>query len=222
MDEAETNRVRLAAQTMVEQQLEARGLDDPVVLGAMRSVPRHRFVPEEPIERAYADQALPTADGQTISQPYIVAYMTQLLRPRAGMKVLEIGTGSGYQAAVLLQIGVEVVTVERNQGLADRARAALEHVGFSTKHLTTAVGDGTLGYEPEAPYDAVLVTAAAPRLPEAYPRQLNDGGRIVIPIGTRHDQQMMLFEKRGERLGRTAGIGCRFVPLIGADGWPAG
>ncbi len=207
-----------AADNMVQSQLAARGIRDPRVLQAMRTVPRHRFVPEVPIERAYSDHALPTVASQTISQPYIVARMTELLKVEPGMKVLEVGTGSGYQTAVLAQLGAEIVTIERFPELMDRARQILAEI-CPEGRVRMLLADGTLGYPDEAPYDRILVTAAAPYVPQAYKDQLQNPGRIVIPLGDRHSQVLTVIDRTGDRFIEMADIPCRFVPLVGEDGW---
>jgi len=206
---------------MVARQLVPRGIADPAVLAAMGEVPRDLFVLERFIEEAYADSPLPILDGQTISQPYIVAYMTELLRlgspPR---KVLEIGTGTGYQAAVLAAMGHRVVTVERIPGVADFARGNLALTPYA-ELVEVRLGDGCRGVPEAAPFDAILVTAAAPRIPPALPGQLRLGGRLVMPCGERHLQEMAIATRTGpDRITVEHGIGCRFVPLIGEDGFP--
>lgn len=209
-----------AAARMVRSQLESRGIHSPAVLDAMRCIPRHLFVPDVSIERAYGDHALPTTAGQTISQPYIVARMTLLLSVQPGMKVLEVGTGSGYQTAILAHMGAEVVTVERCPELLERARVTLAEVfpgPFGAIQLVLA--DGTLGWPDEAPYDRILVTAAAPRVPKAYEQQLADPGRIVIPLGDRYTQTLTVIDRQADHFTSTCDIGCRFVPLLGTDGW---
>lgn len=211
---------------MVEHDLRRRGVRDPRVLEAMRRVPRHRFVPGMPVERAYADRALPTAEGQTISQPYIVARMTELLHVDPGVRVLEIGTGSGYQAAVLATLGARVVSVERSPALAERARQVLadvlgeiEAVEDGDAAVRVVVGDGTLGWPEGAPYDRIMVTAAAPSVPEAYREQLADPGLIVIPLGDREQQYLTVIQRREGQFVQTRDTGCRFVPLVGEAGW---
>ncbi len=216
-----------AAARMVEHDLRRRGINDPPVLEAMARVPRHRFVPEVPVAQAYADSALPTGEGQTISQPYIVARMTQLLCVAPGLRVLEVGAGSGYQAAVLAVLGADVISVERSPALAQRAREALavilpglEPVGADRLgRVEIVTGDGTLGHADAAPYDRILVTAGAPALPPAYRRQLADPGLIVIPIGDRQQQQLIIIQQRQGQLVRSRDTGCRFVPLVGEAGW---
>lgn len=209
---------RSLAWNMVDRQLRRRGIKAPAVLRAMAEVPRHRFVSQENEADAYSDCPLPTADGQTISQPYMVAIMTELLAVSPGARVLEIGTGSGYQSAVLAHMGASVVSVERSATLAQRARETLDQLGWSGR-VKIVEGDGTLGWPPDAPYDGIIVTAGAPQLPQAYCQQLADGGRIVIPIGDLAMQNICLFERRGDQWTETRHIGCKFVPLVGQDGW---
>ena len=199
---------------MVEQQIAPRDIHDEAVLEAMRSVPRHRFVPEDVRTLAYADHPLPIGYGQTISQPFIVALMTQSLQPYPGQKVLEIGTGSGYQAAVLAEIDIDVYTVEIIPELAERAAATLDSTGYPNVHKLNA--DGYFGWEEFAPYDAILVTAAPDHLPQALASQLAEGGRLVIPIGpVGFLQTLWLFEKTGGELQATNLGGVTFVPLTG-------
>ena len=202
---------------MVREQIERRGVRDPQVLDAMRKVPRHLFVPKDQRRWAYSDGALPLALGQTISQPYIVALMTELLHLQGGETVLEIGTGSGYQAAVLAQIAGQVHTVERLPELAARARGLLASLGI--ENVTIHVGDGTLGLPEFAPYQGILVTAAAPKTPSALLAQLDEGARLVIPVGGRRSQSIEIWQKQGERYTRETHIPVAFVPLIGEDGW---
>lgn len=204
---------------MVDRQLRHRGLCDEAVLEAMRVVPRHLFVPKSHRAEAYADRALPTMEGQTISQPYIVALMTQLLRVTAGLRVLEVGTGSGYQAAVLVHLGARVVTVESHATLADSARLRLAGLQLDDR-VEVVVGDGTMGWPQQSPYDRIIVTAAAPQTPGALRDQLAGDGRIVIPLGDRSSQQLVVLERRGQRWTEQKQLPCRFVSLVGADGWP--
>jgi protein-L-isoaspartate(D-aspartate) O-methyltransferase len=206
-----------ARELMVQSQLEARGITDPRVLQAMRKVPRHLFVPEPIRYKAYDDMALSIGEGQTISQPYMVALMTELLCLRGTEKVLEVGTGSGYQAAVLAELAREVYTVERMESLSLRARKVLGELGYGNIHFR--VGDGTLGWPEEAPFDRVIVTAAAPAVPEPLRQQLAEGGIIVIPVGERYSQQLLKGTKVGDALREEYSIYCVFVPLVGAFGW---
>lgn len=203
-----------ARQSMVENQIEARGVDDIAVLEAMRTVPRHEFVTEDYLDQAYADHPLPIGFGQTISQPYIVALMTETLQVEAGDKVLEIGTGSGYQAAVLVEMDLEVYTVEIIPELAERARDDLEQHGYDNAEVLAA--DGYFGWEEHAPYDAIIVTAAPDHLPLPLTQQLKEGGRLVIPIGPIGAvQTLWLFEKIEGELEATNLGAVRFVPLTG-------
>jgi protein-L-isoaspartate(D-aspartate) O-methyltransferase len=201
---------------MVSEQLEARGITASRVLSAFLKVPRHRFVPEAWQHEAYADHPLPIGVGQTISQPYMVALMTQLLRLQGHERVLEIGTGSGYQVAILAELALEVYSVERLPELVQDAKLRLSALGYSNVHLT--VGNGSPGWPEHAPYDGILVTAAAPRVPPPLLTQLADQGRLVIPIGDGDAQTLTLIEKRGNALQRTPIITCVFVPLHGHYG----
>ncbi len=197
---------------MVEVQLRARGVRDPRVLEAMARVPRHLFVPETERAYAYADEPLPIGSGQTISQPYIVAYMTEALGLSGDEKVLEVGTGSGYQTAVLAELAREVLTIEVIDSLSRAAQERLERAGC--RNIRFRVGDGSAGWPEEAPFDAIMVTAAAPRIPEALEAQLGPEGRMVIPVGT--DLQELSLVRRGRKgLQRERLIGVRFVPLVG-------
>lgn len=194
-----------------------RGICDERVLAAFARVPRHRFVPLESQALAYQDYPLPIGFGQTISQPYMVALMTELLELRGEERVLEVGTGSGYQAAVLGELCREVVTMERFADLADSARALLRDLGYL--NVEVVVGDGTHGHAQGAPYDAVLVAAAAPRVARAWVEQLVDGGRLVAPVGERWGQVLTRITKRGEGTEHETFGGCAFVPLVGDHGW---
>lgn len=206
---------------MVSTQLEARGITDPLVLQAMRDVPRERFVPASLVRFAYDDGPLPIGAGQTISQPYIVAAMTAAAGLKPGARVLEVGTGSGYGAAVLARIAAEVYTVERVGTLARAARQRLAELAYA--NIQVLEGDGSLGWPAHAPYDAILVTAGGPRAPKALLQQLAPGGRVVMPIGPARAQRLVrvtrtdLHEYDYEDLEHVA-----FVPLIGAEGWPDG
>ena len=197
-------------QRMVEDQIRARGIRDPRVLAAMAKVPRHRFVPESQVESAYEDTPLPIGEGQTISQPYIVAYMTEALALAPGARVLEIGTGSGYQAAVLAELVAEVYTIEIVPVLAARAARTLRELGYKNVHVRD--GDGYLGWPEHAPYDAVIVTAAPDHVPQPLVDQLRAGGRLVIPVG-RGTQDLLVLEKRDKSLHEVARLPVRFVPL---------
>lgn len=200
-------------QQMVTFQLEARGIKDKSTLTAMRNVERHRLVPKAQVEYAYEDRPLPIGYGQTISQPYMVGYMTEVIRPRAGMKVLEIGTGSGYQAAVLAEIVDEVYTIEIVEALAKTAKSSLEEMGYSNIHVKE--GDGYFGWEEHAPFDAIIVTAASPFIPPPLIEQLKEGGKMVIPVGAPFTtQQLMLVEKQKDGTRKTRNLlPVRFVPF---------
>lgn len=201
----------------MREQIRARGVRDERVLSAMEEVPRHLFVPPDLRDAAYDDGPLPIGDGQTISQPFIVAEMTQALRLSGSEKVLEIGTGSGYQTALLAMVAGTVFSVERIQSLASEARAALE--GAGVRNVTVLVGDGTLGWRPFAPYDAILVAAASPSVPAPLLEQLAPGGRLVIPIGDRDSQVLQLLQREGDRIVTTSLGDVRFVPLLGELGF---
>jgi protein-L-isoaspartate(D-aspartate) O-methyltransferase len=203
---------------MVERQLVRRGIRDGAVLAAMGTVPRELFVPADIQTDAYRDDALPIASGQTISQPYIVARMTELLAPRAGMRVLEVGTGSGYQAAVLATIGCDVTSIERHPDLAEAARARLVELGLERK-VRIEVGDGSLGWPDRAPFEGIIVTAAAPRVPSTLRSQLADGGRLVVPVGTSRSQELVGVMRTGNSFDERLFGRCVFVPLVGAEGF---
>ena len=205
---------------MVREDLAGRGVRDARVLSAMGRVPRERFVPAAHRDSAYADYPLAIGCGQTISQPYIVALMTELLRLRGGERVLEVGTGSGYQAAVLAELAAEVFTVERHAELSAAAGRLLGELGYANVHLR--LGDGTLGWPEEAPFAAILVTAAAPAVPASLKRQLADGGRLVLPVGSGFGQQLLAVRREGGEFTETPGIPCIFVPLVGKEGYPGG
>lgn len=202
---------------MVEAQLRARGIRDERVLAAMGKVPREEFISNENGDNAYGDYPLPIGAGQTISQPYIVASMVEALELRPQDRVLEVGTGTGYQAAILGELSAEVWTIERHAELADKAREILQRLGYSNVHVVT--GDGSLGLAEQAPFDKILVAAAAPRVPETLVAQLADGGRLVVPVGSRAEQQVLVVRKMGEQTVVTPREGCRFVPLVGEQGW---
>jgi protein-L-isoaspartate(D-aspartate) O-methyltransferase len=208
----ESERVR-----MVEVQIAGRGVKDTRVLAAMRRIPRHEFLPEAIRGVAYADQALPIGEGQTMSQPYMVALMTELLELKGPERVLEIGTGSGYQAALLAELCEKVYTVERVKMLAAQARVVLDRLGY--KNVAIKVYDGTYGWKEMAPFDAIIVTAGSPDVPSTLVDQLRDGGRLVIPVGERHSQQLVRMIKTSHGIVTEKSIPCIFVPLIGAHGW---
>jgi protein-L-isoaspartate(D-aspartate) O-methyltransferase len=204
---------------MVESQLVSRGIRDPRVLSAMRSIPRHLFVPPDQVAYAYQDRPLPIGSAQTISQPYIVAVMTELARIEPGATVLEIGTGSGYAAAVLGALAARVYTIERRPELADTAGRRLLDAGAT--NVRVIVGDGTLGLPARAPFDAILATAAGPALPEPLVDQLRIGGRLVIPLEHRYGhQQLVVVERTADGYDEEAVLGVAFVPLIGEYGHP--
>jgi protein-L-isoaspartate(D-aspartate) O-methyltransferase len=201
-----------ARDRMVREQIEARGVRDARTLAALRRVERHLFVPPELASLAYADHPLPIGAGQTISQPYIVAIMTEAIGLRGGEKVLEIGTGSGYQAAVLAEAGATVYTIEIVPSLAEEARARLARLGYQAVHARR--GDGWAGWPEEAPFDAIVVTAAAPHVPDPLKQQLRDGGRLVIPVGD-DLQELRLLTRRGGAFEERRLLPVRFVPLVG-------
>ena len=204
---------------MVEEQLAARGVADPQVLAVLRRVPRHRFVQEALRDRAYGDHPLPIGEEQTISQPFIVGLMTALLELTGREKVLEVGTGSGYQTAVLAELARRVCTIERLPRLAERARALLEQLGYD--NVWVRVGSGTLGWPDEAPFDRILVTAGGPSIPPPLFQQLGEGGRMVVPVGDVANQTLTVVEKvRGEMKTRPCGD-CKFVKLVGKYAWEA-
>jgi len=202
---------------MVVEQIASRGLRDPRLLAVMEAVPRHRFVPSDHLNWAYADGPLPIGFGQTISQPYIVAFMTDALHLTGSERVLEVGTGSGYQAAILGQLAAEVHTIEFIPELTAQAEKVLQELGFTNIHIHS--GDGSLGWPEAAPYDSILVAAAAPRLPQPLMDQLAEGGRIILPVGSRGFQQLEIWERRGKKFKHAASIPVAFVPLRGEHGW---
>ena len=202
---------------MVEEQLRSRGIRDPRVLAAMGKVPREEFIATEDIRDAYGDHPLPIGAGQTVSQPYIVAAMVEALELQPADRVLEVGTGTGYQAAILAELAAEVWTIERHEELASKAREILARLGYTNVHVVH--GDGSLGLAEQAPFDKILVAAAAPRIPESLVAQLNEGGRLVVPVGNRYEQQVDIVRKEGGEIFVTTHDLCRFVPLVGAEGW---
>ena len=203
---------------MVESQIATRGIRDPRVLDAMRTVPRHCFVPADLQDHAYEDHPLHIGCGQTISQPYMVALMTEQLELCAEDRVLEIGTGSGYQAAILATLAEDVVSIERSPTLAERARMRLDDLGYD--NVTVVTGDGTLGWPDRAPYGAILVTAGGPQVPASLKDQLEVGGRLVCPVGSREVQRLAKVVRTRKGIKESQGISCVFVPLIGTEGWP--
>ncbi len=202
---------------MVDEQLRARGITDERVLAAMGRVPRELFVPEADRARAYDDAALPIGEGQTISQPYMVARICEELRLRGGERVLDVGTGSGYQAAVLAELAGEAHTIERLASLAERASSALEAAGYG--RVRVHIGDGTLGDPAHAPFAAIAVAAAAPDVPPSLYDQLEPGGRLVLPVGRREGQELLLVVRSPEGPAVLRSVPCRFVPLVGQEGF---
>lgn len=202
---------------LIDHQLRQKGISDTRVLEAMKNIPREDFVPPEYESMAYRNGPLPIGEGQTISQPYIVALMTQCLELKPDDKVLEIGTGSGYQMAVLLEMGARVYSVERIPELASRAENILRSLGYKDVHIKRA--DGTEGWPEEAPFDAILVTSGAPSVPEPLKQQLADGGRLVIPVGSPHSQRLYKIVKTDAHFTTIVITPCVFVPLIGKYGW---
>lgn len=206
-----------ARDRMVDTQLIKRGIEDVRVLEAMRKVPRHLFVDEALQDQAYNDHPVPIGDKQTISQPFIVALMTEMLQLKGPEKVLEIGTGSGYQAAILAELADRVFSIERHPSLAYRANQILQKLGY--KNVIIRVGDGTLGWPDDAPFDGIMVTAGAPKVPQPLVDQLAMGGRLVVPVGDRLSQELVLVERVPEGIHKTNLGGVRFVDLVGKWGW---
>jgi protein-L-isoaspartate(D-aspartate) O-methyltransferase len=207
-----------ARRAMVDYQIRRRGIRDTRVLGAMFQVPRHEFVPPAYLSSAYDDRPLPIGESETISQPYIVAAMTAAVRAQEGDKALEIGTGSGYQAAILAYLGARVWTMDRNGQLADLARERLARLGY--EGIEVISGDGTEGYPSAAPYQVIVVTAASPHVPQPLLDQLDDGGRMVIPVGDLYHQDLQLIFRHANELTTRLLDPCQFVPLIGKHAWP--
>jgi protein-L-isoaspartate(D-aspartate) O-methyltransferase len=201
-----------ARERMVATQIAARDVRDARTLAALRKVPRHLFVPAPLVAQAYDDHPLPIGEGQTISQPYIVAFMTEALRLQGGEKVLEVGTGSGYQAAVLAEIAARVFTIEIVAPLAEQARQRLAELGYA--NVSVRSGDGYAGWPEEAPFDAIMITAAAPRIPEPLKAQLRDGGRMILPVGEDY-QELVLVTRKGDRFDQERVLPVRFVPMTG-------
>jgi protein-L-isoaspartate(D-aspartate) O-methyltransferase len=203
---------------MVDRQLRARGIQSEAVLEVMGEVPRERFLPPDQRHRAYRDRALPLSQSQTLSQPYMVAVMTEALMLRPSDRVLEIGTGSGYQTSVLTRLASEVFSVERIGELSSRAHQVLQEQ--ECENVRLRIGDGSVGWPEEAPFDAILVTAGAPHVPESLKAQLAaDGGRLVVPVGDRFIQELVRVTRNGDDFGSENLLTCRFVPLMGEEGW---
>lgn len=206
-------------QLMVEMQLRRRGINDQRVLDAMLCIPRHLFVPQDYRKQAYEDHPIPIGEGQTISQPFIVAVSLQALALKGSEKVLEVGTGSGYQTALLARLAAWVYSIDRHASLAREAEVTLATLGLS--NVQTAIGDGSQGWPEYAPFDAMLVSAAAPDVPRSLLEQLSNAGRMVIPVGPPHAQELQLVQRRNGQLQTETIEGCRFVPLVGAEGYGA-
>ena len=206
-----------ARNRMVESQLISRGIKDARVLETMRKLPRHRFVEEALVSQAYNDHPLPIGEKQTISQPYMVALMTEALELQGHERVLEIGTGSGYQTAILAELAEKIYSIERLRGLSSRAQRILDDLGYF--NVVLKVGDGTVGLKEEAPFDAIIVTAGSPDVPQPLVDQLAMGGRLVVPVGDRYTQALMKIVRVKEGISKTDLGGCRFVNLLGTHGW---
>ena len=202
---------------MVEEQLRSRGIRGLRVLAAMGKVPREAFIASGDLKDAYGDHPVSIGAGQTVSQPYIVAAMVEELELQPTDRVLEVGTGTGYEAAILGELAAEVWTIERHEELANKAREILARLGYANVHVV--YGDGSLGLLEQAPFQGILVAAAAPRIPESLLAQLADGGRLVVPVGDRYEQQVHIVRKEGQEIAVTKHDLCRFVPLVGAQGW---
>jgi protein-L-isoaspartate(D-aspartate) O-methyltransferase len=215
--ENESSKYERQREEMVRNQLEERGIKDPRILDAFRKVPRHLFVSEALRDQAYGDYPLPIGEQQTISQPYIVAEMTQALELDKGDRVLEIGTGSGYQAAILAQIVYRVYTIERIRSLHMQARNLFDKLHYH--NIVTRYADGTKGWQKESPFNAVIVTAGAPDIPEVLANQLAPSGRLVVPVGNQHTQELIKIDRRDNSFQQTNLGGCRFVKLVGEHGW---
>lgn len=212
----DTAELEAARQEMVARQIRDRGIRDERVLNAMRTVPRHLFVPTDLVPRAYSDEPLPIGDEQTISQPFMVAAMAEALSLEGHERVLEIGGGSGYQAAVLAQLAREIIAIEARPALAVAAADRIDRLGYRNVNLKT--GDGSGGWPPYAPYEAILVTAAAPSVPQPLLNQLSEGGRLVIPVGHDEHQELLRLVKKDGRVSSQSLFACRFVPLVGRYG----
>ncbi len=217
IEKKDVDALALQRKRMVQEQLIGRGITSTAVLDAFRTVPRHLFIEDGLVYQAYSDYPLPIAEGQTISQPYIVALMTQHLDVHQDDTVLEIGTGSGYQTAILAELCSKVYSIERLGTIASKARKLLDALGYH--NVMIVVGDGTKGYAEKAPYDGIIVTAAAPYIPDTFKEQLKDGGRLIIPIGSEYVQTLMKVTNQGKSFKEESLGGCRFVKLIGEYGW---
>jgi protein-L-isoaspartate(D-aspartate) O-methyltransferase len=215
--DAEADEFAGARRAMVEDQIRKRGIASPRVLEAMLFVPRHEFVPGKFRTDAYADKPVPIAEGQTISQPFMVGAMTEALELTGSERVLEIGTGSGYQSAVLSVLAREVISIESHTSLALAAQERLGRLGYANVHIHN--GDGSVGFADAAPYDAILITAAAPVIPPLLASQLREGGRLVIPVGGQQNQELLQVRKENGALHSRVLFDCRFVPLLGRHGW---
>jgi protein-L-isoaspartate(D-aspartate) O-methyltransferase len=217
MIEKESTKYERQREDMVKRQIEGRGITDPNVLAAMRRVPRHLFVSEALREQAYGDFPLPIGEQQTISQPYIVAEMTQALQLTKDDRILEVGTGSGYQAAILAEIAYKVYTIERIHSLLIKTRRLFDQLHYH--NIITRYGDGTVGWADESPFDAIIVTAGAPKIPNALISQLASGGRMIVPVGDQHTQELIkiIRDEKGDHRSNLGG--CRFVKLVGENGW---
>lgn len=207
----------VSRERMVTEQLIPRGISEPRVLDAFRKVERHKFVPKKFEETAYSDHPLPIGDGQTISQPYMVALMTEKLELTGSEKVLEVGTGSGYQAAILAELAREVYSVERFEELAINADSLLKDLGYDRVEIK--VGDGTLGWKEMAPFDRIIITAGSPDIPKSLISQLGNNGKLVIPVGSGFSQVLTVATKSNSKISKEEVCGCVFVPLVGAEGW---
>ena len=212
-----TDSYRMVRERMVQTQLKKRGIRNSRVLEAFKRVPRHHFIPKNLADQAYADGPLPIGESQTISQPYMVAIMTQSAEIVPGNRVLEIGSGSGYQCAILAELGAEVYTIERVPALREQARETLRRLNYQDIH--SRAGNGTLGWEEEAPFDAILITAGAPEIPKPLLDQLAIGGRLVVPLEEDYSQVLYVVRRSKEGFHRERGERCTFVPLIGKHGW---
>lgn len=217
MIEKESTKFERQREEMVRRQIETRGIADQRVLAAMRKVPRHLFVSEALRDQAYGDFPLPIGDQQTISQPFIVAEMTQALQLSEKDRVLEIGTGSGYQAAILAEIAYRVYTIERIHSLLIKSRRLFDQLRYH--NIITRFGDGSVGWLEESPFDAIIVTAGAPHIPDSLISQLAENGRMVVPVGDQHSQELIKIFKDREGIHRSNLGGCRFVKLMGENGW---